>query len=192
MSKSHAIAMIFAALMAPAFAAPESYMIDPAHTIPAFEVVHMGFTTQRGHFNKARGKIALDIAARKGSVELVIDTASLDMSPASWTAHLSDPGLFNVKTFPTMTFKSDHLIFDSNNRVVAAEGVLTLIGVTKPVLVTVSNFKCGANPENKKPLCAGDVSAEIKRSDFGLIKYLGAVSDSVKVTVPVEAYKDVE
>jgi polyisoprenoid-binding protein YceI len=190
MIKHCAIAMMSAALAAPAFAAVENYTMDPAHTIPAFEVSHLGFTTQRGRFDKASGKITLDMAARKGSVELTIYTGSLDMGTAAWTAHLSDEGLFNVKTYPTMNFKSDHLIFDGDGRVVAAEGALTLLGVTKPVLVTVSNFQCGLNPMNKKPLCAGDVSANIKRSDFGLIKYLGAVGDDVKVSVPVEAYKD--
>jgi len=190
MIKHCTIAMIFTALAAPAFAAAENYTMDPAHTIPAFEVSHLGFTTQRGRFDKASGKMTLDMAARKGSVEMTIYTGSLDMGAAAWTAHLSDEGLFNVKTYPTMTFKSDHLIFDSDNRVVAAEGELTLIGTTKPVLVTVSGFKCGLNPLNKKPLCAGDVSANIKRSEFGLVKYLGAVGDDVKISVPVEAYKD--
>ncbi|MDD5298331.1 MAG: YceI family protein [Rhodocyclaceae bacterium] len=190
MTKQFAIALISAALIAPAYAAPENYTMDPAHTIPSFEVNHLGFTTQRGRFDKADGKVTLDMAARKGSVELTIHTGSLDMGSASWTAHLSDEGLFNVKAYPTMSFKSDHLIFDGDNRVVAAEGSFTLIGVTKPLLVTVSGFKCGINPMNKKPLCAGDVTANIKRSEFGLTKYLGAVSDEVKIIVPVEAYKD--
>ena len=190
MTTRFAIALMAAMLTQPAFAVAETYTMDPDNTIPSFEVNHLGFTTQRGRFNKAAGKVSLDRVARTGRVELTIFTGSLDMGAAAWTAHLSDEGLFNVKTYPTMTFKSDRLVFDAESRVVAAEGVLTLIGVSRPVRVAVNNFKCGLNPLNQKALCAGDVTANIKRSDFGLTKYLGAVSDEVRIVVPVEAYKD--
>ena len=190
MTTRFVVAVMTAMLIGPAFSAPVNYTMDPGNSIPSFEVRHLGFTTQRGRFNKVDGKITLDMAAHSGHVELTIYTGSLDMGSASWTAHLSDEGLFNVKNYPTMTFKSDHLIFDRENRVVAAEGSLTMIGVSKPTRVTVADFKCGVNPLNQKALCAGDVSARIKRSEFGLTKYLGAVSDEVKIDVPVEAYKD--
>lgn len=181
--------MLFPGMVPIAFGAAATYTIDPNATIPEFEVTHLGFTTQRGRFDRVSGTIKLNIAARSGSVDLTIDTTSLDMGSASWTAHLKDEGLFNVAKYPIMTYHSDRLIFQGNE-VVAAVGQLTMIGVTRPVLVTVSNFKCGVNPDNKKPLCAGDVTAVIKRSDFGMTKYIGAVSDEVKVSVPVEAYKD--
>lgn len=183
------VAAVSLAAAVPAAAAPETFVIDSAHTIPTFTVLHMGFTKQHGRFDKAEGRIAIDFAARKGSVEFTVYTGSLDMGENAWTEHLSSEGLFNVKNFPTMTYKSDHLIFDSDGHVVAAEGTLTMLGVAKPVLVTVNDFKCGTNPENHKYLCAGDVTADIKRSDFGLTKYLGAVGDDVKVEVPVEAYR---
>lgn len=176
------------ALVAPARAA-DSYTTDSEFTAPVFEVMHLGFTTQHGRFNKTSGKVMIDFAAKKGSVDFTIYTESLDMGWGAWTKHLSDEGLFNVKKFPTMTFKSDELIFDGN-KVVAAEGHFTMIGVTKPLKVTVNGFQCGSNPVNKKPMCAGDVTATVKRSDFGLTKYIPAVSDEVKISVPVEAYKN--
>jgi polyisoprenoid-binding protein YceI len=39
-------------------------------------------------------------------------------------------------------------------------------------------------------MCAADVSAIIKRSDFGMTKYIPTVSDEIRISVPVEAYKD--
>jgi polyisoprenoid-binding protein YceI len=39
-------------------------------------------------------------------------------------------------------------------------------------------------------MCAGDISATIKRSEFGMTKYIPTVSDEIKINVPVEAYKD--
>jgi len=173
---------------APAVAA-DKYTIDPEFTVPTFEISHLGFTTQQGRFNRATGNVVLDFPARKGSVELVIDTTSIDMSSAAWSRHLADPGLFNVEKYPTMTFKSSNLTF-RDNKVVGADGELTLVGITKPVRLTVTGFRCLTHPVTKKPVCGGDVSAVIKRSEFGLTKYIPEVSDEIKVRVPVEAYKN--
>lgn len=188
MKKRFAACALTAALTTPAFAA-DTYTIDPEYTIPVFEVEHLGFTTQRGRFNKAEGKVALDFAARKGMVEFTVFTTSLDMGSQAWTIHVGGPGLFDVEQYPTMTFKSDKLIF-AGDKVVAAEGQFTLLGVTKPLKVNVERFGCGANPLNKKPMCAGNIAATIKRSDYGMTKYIPTVSDEIRINVPVEAYKD--
>ncbi|BCB27122.1 polyisoprenoid-binding protein [Sulfurimicrobium lacus] len=179
---------VMGALATPARAA-DSYTTDPDFTAPTFEVTHLGFTTQHGRFNKSSGKAMIDFAARKGSVDFTVYTESLDMGSGAWTKHLFDEGLFNVRKYPTMTFKSDKLIFDGN-KVVAAEGQFTMIGVTRPLKVSVNGFQCGSHPANKKAMCAGDVTATIRRSDFGLTKYIPAVSDEVQISVPVEAYKN--
>lgn len=173
----------------PALAAPVEYSIDERHTFPVFEANHLGFSTQRGRFNKTSGKIVLDAEAKTGSVDLTIDVASLDMGFDTWNQHMWGEGFFDLEKFPTITFKSNKLVFDGD-KVVAAEGDFTLLGVTKPIRLTVSNFKCGAHPMNKKEMCGADVSATIKRSDFGMKKALGPVSDEVKLFSPVEAFKN--
>ena len=169
--------------------AGDSYTIDPTNSQAYFDIARVGFSSQRGRFNKTRGKVQLDFPAKAGSVAFTIDTGSIDMGSKAWTAHLSDEGLFNVKKFPTMDFKSDRLIF-VNQKVVAADGQFTMLGVTKPLTVTVNNFQCGISPIDKKQVCSGDITAMLKRSDFGLTKYIPAVSDEVSVNISVDAYKD--
>lgn len=188
MQKILTLFALSAVLAVPAFAA-DSYTVDPSHTFPVFEVNHFGFTNQRGRFNRSTGKITLDLASKKGSVELIIDTTSLDMGFDTWDKHLSADGFFNTEKFQTMTFKSDKLIFDGA-KVVAAEGSFTLLGVTKPLRLTVNNFRCAPNPFTKKDMCGADVTATLKRSEFGMTKFLPAVGDEVKISSPVEAYKD--
>ena len=188
MKTTIAIFALSAALAAPAFAA-DSYTVDPNHTFPVFEVNHLGFSNQRGRFNRSAGKITLDLAAKKGSVELIIDTTSLDMGFDAWNKHLAADGFFNSEKFPTMSFQSDRLVFDGD-KVVAAEGHFTLLGVTKPLRLTVNNFRCAQNPFSKKPMCGADVSASFRRSEFGMVKNIPAVGDEVKIISPVEAYKD--
>jgi polyisoprenoid-binding protein YceI len=169
--------------------AADNYTIDPNHTFPVFEVNHLGYTIQHGRFNKSSGVITLDMAGKSGSVDLTIETTSLDMGFPLWDEHLSADGFFNTAKFPTMTFKSNKLIF-KDDKVVAAEGQFTLLGVTKPLTVSVNGFKCGENPMNKKAMCGANISGTIKRSDFGMTKYVPAISDEVGIHVPVEAYKN--
>ncbi len=177
--------LIAALLAAPTYAA-DSYTIDPTHTWPMFEVNHLGYSTQRGRFNKSSGKITLDIAARKGSVDITIDTDSLDMGFAKWDEHMKSQDFFYVQQNPTMRFTSDKLLFDGD-KVVGAEGKFTLLGTTRPLTLTVSNFRCAPHPMTRKMHCGADVSATIQRTQYGMAKYVPLVGDEVKLIIPVEA-----
>ena len=183
-----------AALVIPAAVAlaDESYTLDPVHSQPRYEIEHMrGLSTQTGYFTKLSGKVTLDQAAKKGSIDVTIDTTSIRSHDASrLDAILKGEQYFNVEKYPTMSFKSSSLKFDGD-KVVAADGELTMIGVTKPVALKVTNFVCAENPFNKKPMCAGEVTTTIKRSEWGMKAGIpNSSSDDVKIVIPIEAYKD--
>ena len=63
---------------APALAAVDEYTIDPNHTYPSIEFSHMGLSVWRGKFNRSTGRITIDRAANSGTVEVVIETASIN------------------------------------------------------------------------------------------------------------------
>lgn len=169
--------------------AADSYTIDSRHTFPVFEVNHLGFSTQRGRFNNVTGKIMLVPSQKSGSIEVTIDSASIDMGLEAWDKHMRGEDFFNAEKFPNMSFKSTRLVYDGD-RLVGAEGDFTLLGVTKPVKLEVKGFTCGTHPINKKALCGADISTVIKRSEFGMTKYVPSISDDVVVRIPVEAFKD--
>ncbi len=182
-----ALALIVAA---PGAAAGDTYDIDPVHSQPMFEVRHMGFSLQRGTFAKATGKVTLDRLARTGTIDVSIDTTSIKTIDPSLDAHVKGEDFFNVAKYPTMTFKSAKVIYDGD-RVVGAEGELTMIGVTRPVVLKVANFVCGDHPMNRKPMCGAEVTATIKRSEWGMNYGIPkVVGDEVRVIIPVEAYKE--
>jgi polyisoprenoid-binding protein YceI len=174
-----------------AFAAEENYVIEPVHSQPMFEVQHMGgFSNQYGSFAKVSGKIMLDRAARTGSIEVAIDTTSVRSFNDRLDGVLKGEDYFNVAKYPTMVFKSSNLIFDGD-RLVAAEGELTMLDVTKPVSLKVVNFMCGDNPFNKKPMCGAEATATIMRSEWGMKTGIPkSSSDQVRLTLPVEAYRE--
>ena len=184
-------ALALAMVAAPA-AAEDSYTLDPLHSQPRYEIQHMkGLSTQTGAFGKLAGKVTLDRAAKKGTIEVTIDTTSIRThDPARLDAIVKGEQYFNVEKYPTMNFKSSSLVFDGD-KVVGAEGELTMIGVTKPVSLKVTNFACGENPFNKKPMCGGEATATIKRSEWGMKAGLPmSSSDDVKIVIPIEAYLD--
>jgi polyisoprenoid-binding protein YceI len=176
------------ALAVPASAA-DSYTVDSSHTWPMFEVSHVGYSMQRGRFNKTTGKITLDIAAKKGSVDITIETASLDMGFAKWTEHMKGEEFFDVTEYPTMRFVSDKLLFDGD-KVVGAEGNFTLLRQTHPLTLRVDGFYCAPFPFTKKMHCGANVTATILRSQYGMGRYVSMIGDEVKLISPIEADKD--
>ncbi|MFO1206965.1 MAG: YceI family protein [Burkholderiales bacterium] len=189
MKQKLALLSLSAFLAAPAFAAPESYTIDPRHTFPMYEVNHLGFSTQRGRFNTTSGKITIDREAKRGTVQVTIDTSSVSSGVPKLDEHLRGEDFFDVAQHPSMTFKSSNLKFDGDVPV-AAEGEITIRGVTKPLTLTITSFKCGVHPVAKKEVCGADANATVKRSDFGMKYALPALGDDVKLVINVEALKD--
>lgn len=183
-----AVALVVSLVM-PAYAV-DTYTMDSTHCIPVFEFKHLGLTTQSGRFDKAHGSVTLDRDAHVGRVRFEVDTASLNMGFGSETRNSPGYHLFEVTKFPTITFESDNLFFDDSSNVVAAAGQLTLLGITKPITVWVNRFKCSVNPMIQKMMCAGNVTATVKRSEFGMLSFIPAISDEIRINVPVEAYKD--
>lgn len=177
-----------AALTAPAFAA-DTYTVDPKHTFPNFEVNHLGYSLQRGRFDRTSGTLVLDRAARTGSVNITIDAASVDTGLEELEKHLKGEEFFNTAKFPSITFKSTRFFF-TGDRLTGVEGDFTLLGVTKTVGLSVDLFKCAPNPMLKKEVCGANATGSIKRSDFGMTKYVPFVSDEVKITLSIEAIKD--
>lgn len=177
-------------------AAPETYNLDPTHTTPNFSIQHLGMSTVYGHFERATGKVVIDRAAKTGSVEVKIPTATISTGDAKRTdgarsrdEHLRTTDFFNVAEYPDMTFKSTKMNF-AGDKVQSIDGNLTLLGVTKPVTLTANGFTCGANPMSKKEMCGADLTAIVKRSDFGMKYALPAIGDEVKLLIAVEGYKE--
>lgn len=189
MLKRNALVLLLAALPVSAFAAGASYTVDPLHTFPHFTVNHLGFSTMHGRFNKTSGKITLDTAAKSGSVDIAIESASVDTGYFKRDDHLKSPDFFNAAEFPAITYKSNKIVF-KDDKPVSVDGELTLLGVTKPVKLTLTEFNCGNNPMNKKYECGAGATAEFKRSDFGMKAYLPGVGDDIKLVFEIEAYKD--
>ena len=188
--------LILAALPLPAIAAADSYTFDPLHTSVSFAIDHRGLSMIHGRFSKYSGKFSIDRAAKTGSVELNVETASVDTNdndkgsrPRSRDEHLRSADFFNAAEFPRMTYKSTQAVF-SGDTPTMIEGNLTLLGVTKPVTLTVERFKCIPATATAKERCGGIVVGKIKRSEWGMKRGIPDIGDEVALAFGFEGDKD--
>lgn len=187
--KHIALLSLAAAFPTAALAAPETYVIDGNHTLPRFSYSHFGYSTQLSRFDRASGKIVIDRQARTGSVEVSVDTTSVNTGLALFNEHIQGADFLDTAKYPKMSFVSDKMSFEGD-KPTAVEGVLTLKGISKPVTLTVTSFQCMPHPMLKKDACGANAATVIKRSDFNMGKYAPNVSDDLTVTIPVEAVKE--
>lgn len=181
--------MLAAGFSMSAHAAPETFVIDSTHTYPRFEYSHFGFSNQVSRFDKTTGTIVLDRAAKTGSVDVTIDATTVNTGYATFNEHLQAEDFFDTKKYPTITFKSTKLNF-KGDALKSVNGNLTIKGVTKPVTLAITSFKCMPHPMTKKDACGANAVTKIKRSEFNAGKYAPNVGDEVTLSMAVEAIKE--
>ena len=167
----------------------QTYNIDPGHTYPSFEADHLGLSFWRGKFTKTSGKVVLDKAATNGgTLEITIDANSIDFGHAKMNENARGKDMFNAEKFPTITYKSSALKFEGD-KLVAVEGDMTLLGVTKAMFLKINHFKCMMHPMLKREVCGADASARFDRSDYGLSYGIPRFAPEVKLQIQVEAIR---
>jgi polyisoprenoid-binding protein YceI len=182
------VGMLSLLMSAPAVQA-QSYSIDPGHTYPSFEADHLGLSFWRGKFTKTTGKVVLDRGSSTGgSIDITIESSSIDFGHAKMNENARGKDMFNVEQFPTVTYKSRALKFDGE-KLVAVEGDMTLLGVTKPMPLKVTHFKCAMHAMLKREVCGVDASARFDRSDYGLSYGVPRFSPEVKLQIQAEAIR---
>ena len=188
--KTPLVLLILLLVAGAAMAAPVTYQVDPAHTYPSFEADHFnGLSIWRGKMTKTSGTIVLDSAAKTGTVDITVDASSIDFGHAKLNEHAKSPEMFDIAKYPTITYKGTIVKFNGDAPA-EVSGQLTMHGVTKPLTLTLNQFKCMQNPMIKKEVCGADASATLDRSQFG-IDY-GAkfgFKMAVKLLIQVEAIR---
>ena len=188
--KNYLFALIIASTSISAIAAADTYNLDPSHTYPSFEADHMGgLSVWRGKFNKTSGVVTLDKAAGTGTVDVTVETASVDFGLDKMNEHSRGPDLFDTAKYPQAVYKGKLEGFTNGvpSRVV---GDLTLHGVTKPVSLKINTFKCMPHPMLKREVCGADALGTFNRAEFGMDagKAYGFNMD-VTLRIQVEALK---
>ncbi|MEP6907683.1 MAG: YceI family protein [Pseudoxanthomonas sp.] len=186
MRKTLLVAALFA-FAGSAFAAPVTYKIDPNHTNVLASWNHFGFSNPSINFGEVDGTIIYDAdKVSASSVEVTLPLSGMSALAEGFYDHLTSGDWFDAAKFPAANFKSTKVEATGEGKL-KVTGDLTVKGVTKPVVLNVTLNKAGEQPMAKRAAVGFDATAIVKRSDFGLAKYVPNVSDEVKLHITTEA-----
>lgn len=162
-----------------------NYKLDASHTQVNWQINHLGFNDYFGLLGDISGTLTLDPAnASAAKVDVTIPISKILTSSEALTKNLKGSDFFNVAKYPTARFVSTSVEVDGTRAIV--KGDLTLLGQTKPVELETRFEGAGKNPMNpfdKKATIGFHAKTIIKRSEWGMDKYITLVGDEVTLRI---------
>jgi len=164
-----------------------TYTLEPDYTQGVVRWNHLGFSNPAAQFSQGQGTLEFDPAdPAMSSVKVTIPLATLNTGVPALDEHLRSEDFFESARFPTVTFTSTGVAKTAANRL-TVKGDLSLHGVVKPVTLAVTIVKIGLNPRTNLPTVGFDATTTLKRSDFGLGRFVPQVSDEVQLHIISQA-----
>jgi polyisoprenoid-binding protein YceI len=185
MKKFLVLAGLAAALALPSLAATTTWNLDPFHSNAQFTVRHLGISNVQGDFTKISGTVAIDDAdIAKSTVNVTIDTTSVDTRVSRRDDDLKSPNFFDVAKYPTITFQSTKVTRAGDGKLTIT-GNLTIKDVTKEVTLDVTG------PSAPVTAMGGQhrgfsASTKINRQDFHVSADPGMVGDDIAIQIDCE------
>lgn len=162
------------------------YMVDGPHSSARFRVKNMAFLSVSGTFDEISGKVLVDqVNPASSTVEIYIETASIDTHIRKRDDDLRSEGFFNVAKYPQMSFKSREVRRRPDGKF-DVKGDFTLRGVTRPLTVVVEKIGAGAAPTSDAYY---DFKTQftISRNAYGMTKDSSLIADKVNIWLTIRA-----
>lgn len=188
------VALTFA-VAAPTARAADVYDLDQTHFSIVFSVSHMNMSYTYGMFRQAQARVVLDHEnAANMQFQMAIKADSIDTNNAQRDTHLKGVDFFDVASFPDITFESTSVVLvpqsDQPGINYQVTGNLTMHGVTRQLTLPIRLLGEGPSLDGK-PHAGFITQTELKRSEFGMTKFLenNTVGDAIAITVSFEGIK---
>lgn len=144
-----------------------TWVPDKAHSEVDFTILHMSLSKVHGRFGNITGQIDWNESdVTKSSVNVTIDTSTVDTGVAARDSDLKSPNYFDVAQFPTATFVSTSVAKSANGLTV--NGNLTLHGVIKPVVLQVEGPMGPIKGMGGKMHAGFSATTTVDRTEFGI------------------------
>jgi len=163
--------------------APGVYVIDSKETLVRYTTSHMGFNDFWGTFPGATGTLTIDpkdVAAAK--LEVKVPVAGVETTNRELDHELFSDEFFDGENHHVMQFVST-VVTRTGPRTAKVTGNLSLHGITRPVTLDVTFTGAGPNAFSKVPTLGFHAEGRVKRSDFGMGKFIPIVSDETGITI---------
>ena len=165
-----------------------AYTLDPDHATLLWKINHLGFSTFIGRFNDFDASLDFDPENIEASqVEVVINTAGLDINNEEFAEELRGDAWFNVEQFPQAVFRTTSFVESVDEDTFVFAGDLTLLGVTAPVDLEINFHGGGRNFLTRSYTLGFSASTSFLRSDYGLDRFTSfGVGDEIELEIHVE------
>jgi len=182
--------VLLATAAAPLCTHASEYRFDTVHTQIFFCASHMRFSRPCGRMHVKSGYFVFDNDHwSKSRVDVVIDLDSLDMGDRRWNETLRSWQFLDTGDHPTAHFVSTR-VEKTGDRQGIIHGKLSLHGVTRPLDLKVTFNRAAVDPYTFHFTAGFSASAMLKRSEFGMKKYLpDIVGNEVSINVQVEGLR---
>jgi polyisoprenoid-binding protein YceI len=165
-----------------------TYTLEPDYTQGVFRWNHLGFSNPAAQFAQGQGTLEFDqVDPTRASVTVTIPLSTLYTGVPGLDEHFRSKDFFDTERFPTATFKSTRVEKGAMKDQLKVVGALSLHGFTRPVTLDVSIIRIGTNPRTSLPTIGFEGTTKLKRSDFGLGKYVPQVGDEIEMRFSSQA-----
>ncbi|MCW8905133.1 YceI family protein [Sedimenticola sp.] len=168
----------------------ERYVIDTekAHAFVQFKISHLGYSWVLGRFNEFEGSFNYDENNPSAStVSVTVNPASVDSNFAERDKHVRGKDFLKVDEFTTATFNSTGYEVTGENTALL-KGDLTLRGITKPIVIDVTQIGAGKDPWGGYRR-GFEGTTRLTLADFGIPMDLGPASREVELFLSVEGIR---
>jgi polyisoprenoid-binding protein YceI len=164
--------------------------IDPSHSAVIFSWNHFGFSHPVARLEKIDGSVVLDETdLTKSSVSVKLPLEGLRTGDAVLDKRLKTDEFLDAARYPNIEFKSTKIVKTGANDL-EITGDLSIHGVTKPVVLKTRINMIRKNSVSKLPAAGFDADLILRRSDFGVSKYVPAVTDELLVHITLDAHQE--
>jgi len=169
-----------------AWSAPVTYTMNRDHTDLSFEIDHAGFSMKHGWFTDLNGTLKLDSERLDASsVDITVGAGSIATNHELRDRELRGKGFLDAEQFPTLRFVSTK-VTRTGPEALDVLGVLTLHGVSKPLLLHVRVNRLAISPFTKLPAAGFSAEGTLKRSEYGILTLIPLLGDEVKIGIDAE------
>ena len=177
---------ILALASAASAATAETYQLEKSHADLLFSINHAGFTEKHGSFREFDATLYYDRSKPENSrITVTVLTRSLDTAFPARDEDVRGKAFLDVARYPEMRFESTKVTLIGQGAL-RIDGSLTLRGITRPLTLQAHLNKEGPNPFDHRPTLGFSAMGSLRRSDFGMLKFLPLIGDTVSITIEFE------
>jgi polyisoprenoid-binding protein YceI len=164
-----------------------TYTMESDYTQVIFSWNHLGFSNPAAQLAQGGGTLEYDPAdPTRSSVIVTVPLSSLSTGVPALDEHLRSKDFFDTDTFKTAVFKSTKVAKGPKGQL-RVTGDLDLHGITRPVTLDVTLLNVGTNPRTHLPTIGFDATTSLRRSEFGLGKFVPQVKDEIQIRITAQA-----